>query len=377
MGNIWEEVQSTQISAFKYDSEAQTLTIRFNGGGEYEYYKVPAECVSGFRAAESKGSFHGRYIRTKFEYKEVGDAPAEIVQKKEPTDIKLLKEQIDPVVIRANALAIKSHMDAQIASSERLIIKDLIAKVKADFKDSKEAAHAAHKTVCAQEKGHLDPLESADQILTAKLLLWEKSERERIAIENEKIRKEAEAIEKKRREEEEVARKERQRIEDARIAKERAELEAEKERIRRETESRDKALKEAGLVEEAKQAKARAEAEAYLAEITQKADEEEQRAERARQDQLAASLANQPIYVPTVVIETPKIDGFTSATIWKAEVTDMRKLMQAILSTRPDLIDCVLPNEALLNSMAKMHKKEDFGVPGVRGTTKASGRSAR
>ena len=53
----WEDVDSSMISAFKYDPEAQTLDVIFNRTGQYRYFDVPPDAVQGLREASSKGSY--------------------------------------------------------------------------------------------------------------------------------------------------------------------------------------------------------------------------------------------------------------------------------------------------------------------------------
>jgi len=53
----WEEVDSSMISAFRYDESAKALEVRFHNTGVYRYFDVPAEVVEGLRQAPSKGSY--------------------------------------------------------------------------------------------------------------------------------------------------------------------------------------------------------------------------------------------------------------------------------------------------------------------------------
>lgn len=53
----WEDVDSSMISAFKYDPEAQTLDVIFHRTGQYRYFDVPLDVVQGLREASSKGSY--------------------------------------------------------------------------------------------------------------------------------------------------------------------------------------------------------------------------------------------------------------------------------------------------------------------------------
>jgi len=66
--------ESSQIASFGYDSESQTLVIRFvTTGTTYHYFDVPPEIFDGLKAADSKGRFFGRNIRGVFRYQKQTD----------------------------------------------------------------------------------------------------------------------------------------------------------------------------------------------------------------------------------------------------------------------------------------------------------------
>ena len=54
---VWEDVDSSMITAFKYDEATQTLQVMFNKTGLYTYLDVPPDVVAGLREADSKGSY--------------------------------------------------------------------------------------------------------------------------------------------------------------------------------------------------------------------------------------------------------------------------------------------------------------------------------
>jgi len=54
---VWEDVESSMISAFKYDEATGTLEVAFKRSGVYRYHDVPAHVVEGLREAPSKGSY--------------------------------------------------------------------------------------------------------------------------------------------------------------------------------------------------------------------------------------------------------------------------------------------------------------------------------
>lgn len=69
---IWEEVDSSMISAFKYDPAKQELEVMFNRTGKYRYFDVPPEIVQELREADSKGSFMRYAVIDMFDYEKVG-----------------------------------------------------------------------------------------------------------------------------------------------------------------------------------------------------------------------------------------------------------------------------------------------------------------
>lgn len=53
----WEDVDSSMISAFKYDETTGTLDVVFHRTGIYRYFDVPVDVVEGLRESSSKGSY--------------------------------------------------------------------------------------------------------------------------------------------------------------------------------------------------------------------------------------------------------------------------------------------------------------------------------
>lgn len=69
---VWEDVDSSMISAFKYDPARQVLEVMFNRTGTYRYFDVPPEIVQELREADSKGSFMRYAIIDQFDYENLG-----------------------------------------------------------------------------------------------------------------------------------------------------------------------------------------------------------------------------------------------------------------------------------------------------------------
>lgn len=59
-------VESSCIDSVGYDNEV--LEVRFNNGGVYRYFEVPAQLYRQLLAAESKGRFFNHHIRDDYSY---------------------------------------------------------------------------------------------------------------------------------------------------------------------------------------------------------------------------------------------------------------------------------------------------------------------
>lgn len=59
-------VESSCIDSVGYDNEV--LEVRFNNGGVYRYFEVPAQLYRQLLAAESKGRFFNAHIRDDYSY---------------------------------------------------------------------------------------------------------------------------------------------------------------------------------------------------------------------------------------------------------------------------------------------------------------------
>jgi len=80
-----------------------------------------------------------------------------------------LTKEINPIIGRAMAITVKTVAEKEVAVVERNLISDLIKVVIADFEKPKGSTYKAWKDVVAQEKGHLDPLETAKRTIGDKI----------------------------------------------------------------------------------------------------------------------------------------------------------------------------------------------------------------
>lgn len=60
-------VQSSLLSSIRYSIDA-TLDLEFRSGAIYRYFAVPQAVSEGLIAAESKGAFFNRNVRSRFRY---------------------------------------------------------------------------------------------------------------------------------------------------------------------------------------------------------------------------------------------------------------------------------------------------------------------
>lgn len=59
----WTPVDSSNISAFRYDASTHVLQIQFHGGRVYGYKDVPQNIVDEFASAGSKGQYLNASIK--------------------------------------------------------------------------------------------------------------------------------------------------------------------------------------------------------------------------------------------------------------------------------------------------------------------------
>lgn len=59
--------QSSSLAGYGYDAERLLLAVQFNGRGAiWQYANVPLEVALAFGAAQSKGTFYAKEIRSKY-----------------------------------------------------------------------------------------------------------------------------------------------------------------------------------------------------------------------------------------------------------------------------------------------------------------------
>lgn len=68
----WEKVESSNVAAFKYDSDSRTLYTKFKNGSVYEYDDVPESVGAASRFQESPGKYIWQVMRKNgYAYKQI------------------------------------------------------------------------------------------------------------------------------------------------------------------------------------------------------------------------------------------------------------------------------------------------------------------
>lgn len=168
-------------------------------------------------------------------------------------------------------------------------------------------AHEAHKEAVAQKKKVLEPVEQAQKIIDGKIGEFHAAQERLRRAEEDRLRKEAE------------------------------------EQARKEEEERR--LEEAARLEQ--------EGDSAMADAI-----------------LEAPILPQPVIVPKVATQAPKVEGLSVSKIYKGEVVNLAQLIQAVAQGRAP-IGLLEVNQTALNGMARA-LKEAFSVPGCRVVVESS-----
>jgi hypothetical protein len=107
----------------------------------------------------------------------------------------------------------------------------------------------------------------------------------------------------------------------------------------------------------------RLELEAYNDRHAKAAEAKIEKALASGNDTKAAAIAAKP-YIP-------QTEGLSFTERWHAEVVDIAVLLSAVLDGRVSQ-EAIEPNLVYLNTQARATKKEDIGIPGVKGVKETS-----
>ncbi len=376
---------SHQLESIRYFSSELLLYVRFPGGSIYRYDNVPPHIVTQLRSADSKGSFFILNIKkAPFPYKKIKDKsqapPVEIVGQsgvevvdaplidEAPVKIELpkLEQEILTIIDQANAMQVTTQEEANLASAWLSHRKSVLAAFLEWFAPIKEATWAAHKKNTEKEKSIKEPNEKAIEIVRRKITLFVFEKARKAEEEAERIRLEAVKAEQARREKEEAERKERQRIEDEARAKEEASIKSEREKLEAEKKAQADALAKAGMEAEAERIRKETAAKIELQKLLDEQKRIKEENARLEEERRAKEALEAPIYVPEPVVVVEKTEGVTGAVAWKAEVVDIRAFCRGIAEgkTPPDVITV---NQRKLDALAKTWKgRTGEHHPGVR-----------
>jgi hypothetical protein len=67
----WIPIASTALESASYVAQRRWLYLRFKSGEIYRYFDFPPDKYRDFMAAESKGTYFGKYIREQFRYEHI------------------------------------------------------------------------------------------------------------------------------------------------------------------------------------------------------------------------------------------------------------------------------------------------------------------
>ncbi len=251
---------------------------------------------------------------------------------------------IETEEVETKAVSLVDHarqvkvIDAQSYTAAGIMWKslgDMIKEVKDTFDPICDAANKAHKAATAKRAQYLDPLTATQKSVKQLMAAWD-AEQERLRkAEEERLRK----------------------IEEERIA---AERKAEQERLEAERKAEEDRLLAEAIAAEERGDKETAEILTEAAATT---------SENIRQE--SAALAQEPIYVPPVVVPkaVPKMAGGpVYREVWAAEVTDIKALCLAVATGKAST-EWVTANMPALNKIA-VSMRSTMNIPGVRAYSK-------
>jgi hypothetical protein len=64
----WVPIDSKVLQLAAYSAQRRWLYLKFRSGEIYRYFDFPPQQYRAFLAAESKGTYFGKYIRNNFQY---------------------------------------------------------------------------------------------------------------------------------------------------------------------------------------------------------------------------------------------------------------------------------------------------------------------
>lgn len=277
-----------------------------------------------------------------------------------PKDPEISKRAASSLKIAEN-YEITNQQMFEFAADDLKSIKSLMKRVEEQRTSQVGPLNTEVKRINAEYKEPMNWLESAEQILKGKILLYTQ-EQERIAAEaqrkaDEAARQERARIEAEQRAQQAEAQRQAQEAAQAEAAKRKAEADAAEAQRQADkaAEDGDKEAAQAAFAAIEKADRERAEAEAAASQARM--------AQEAAQAEADANEMTALVTTAALVQTSAKVSGISTSKSWKARITDKEALVKHI-AAHPELLDWVEIKMTGINGMAKA-LKQNMQIPGV------------
>lgn len=277
-----------------------------------------------------------------------------------PKDPEISKRAASSLKIAEN-YEITNQQMFEFAADDLKNIKSLMKRVEEQRTSQVGPLNTEVKRINAEYKEPMNWLESAEQILKGKILLYTQAQ-ERIAAEaqrkaDEAARQERARIEAEQRAQQAEAQRQAQEAAQAEAAKRKAEADAAEAQRQADkaAEDGDKEAAQAAFaaIEKAERERVEAETAASQARMAQEAAQ----AEADANEMTALVTTAAPMQT------SAKVSGISTSKSWKARITDKEALVKHI-ADHPELLDWVEIKMTGINGMAKA-LKQNMQIPGV------------
>lgn len=277
-----------------------------------------------------------------------------------PKDPEISKRAASSLKIAEN-YEITNQQMFEFAADDLKSIKSLMKRVEEQRTSQVGPLNTEVKRINAEYKEPMNWLESAEQILKGKILLYTQAQ-ERIAAEaqrkaDEAARQERARIEAEQRAQQAEAQRQAQEAAQAEAAKRKAEADAAEAQRQADkaAEDGDKEAAQAAFAAIEKADRERAEAEAAASQARM--------AQEAAQAEADANEMTALITTAAPVQTSAKVSGISTSKSWKARITDKEALVKHI-ADHPELLDWIEIKMTGINGMAKA-LKQNMQIPGV------------
>lgn len=277
-----------------------------------------------------------------------------------PKDPEISKRAASSLKIAEN-YEITNQQMFEFAADDLKSIKSLMKRVEEQRTSQVGPLNTEVKRINAEYKEPMNWLESAEQILKGKILLYTQAQ-ERIAAEaqrkaDEAARQERARIEAEQRAQQAEAQRQAQEAAQAEAAKRKAEADAAEAQRQADkaAEDGDKEAAQAAFAAIEKAERERVEAETAASQARM--------AQEAAQAEVDANEMTALVTTAAPVQTSAKVSGISTSKSWKARITDKEALVKHI-ADHPELLDWVEIKMTGVNGMAKA-LKQNMRIPGV------------